>query len=387
MELFLQIKCRRNIPKKLNSAFKLGILAIANQFPSFTLFQADNSMTKRPHFTLCVCLAACLLQFCACTHQSNNPNRDHVYQTTLRDIRLGDGVPINLALSIRWKIDDSDLFYSQFQSMGMYDSVMLVPRGRELASKLSNVYSSVDSVFTTQREPYIKDLKQRLMSGLGEEGVDIKEIIVSDIYFPKTFTNAMEQIGLRERELEQIRLKNIIDLENAEAERKKAKAEGTVTIEEAKVEGEVAEINAQTERKRRLSKLAEAETEAQVIEKRALAEARKIQVLANAELEKRRNLNNLDVDQKRSLLGVEKDNQVTLAGLYQTNPVFASFLVNKEMASKIQIAVVPPNTDISNLSGLIQTDLQQTATGSTYNIDVENQKSDLDNPNENEEDY
>ncbi|MGB0930424.1 MAG: SPFH domain-containing protein [Chitinophagales bacterium] len=344
-------------------------------------------MTKQPHFTLYACLAACLLQFCSCTHQSNNPNHDHVYQTTLRDIRLGDGVPINLALSIRWKIDDSALFYSQFQSMGMYDSVMLVPRGRELASKLSNVYSSVDSVFTTQREPYIKDLKQRLMSGLGEEGVDIKEIIVSDIYFPKTFTNAMEQIGLRERELEQIRLKNIIDLENAEADRKKAKAEGTVTIEEAKVEGEVAEINAQTERKRRLSKLAQAETEAQVIEKQAQAEARKIQVLAEAELEKRRNLNNLDVDQKRNLLGVDKDNQVTLAGLYQTNPVFASFLVNKEMASKIQIAVVPPNTDISNLSGLIQTDLQQTATGSTYNIDVENQKKELDNVNENEEDY
>ncbi|MEZ4884329.1 MAG: SPFH domain-containing protein [Chitinophagales bacterium] len=344
-------------------------------------------MTKRPHFTIYVCLAACVLQFWACTRYSSTANRDHVFQTTLKDVRLGDGVPINLVLSIRWKIDDASLFYDQFNSLGAYDSLMLIPRGRELAGKLSNTYSSVDSVFTTQREPYIRDLKQRLLGGLGEDGVEIKEIIVSDIYFPKTFTDAMEQIGLRERELEQIRLKNILDLEQAEAKRKKAKAEGTVTIEEAKVEGEVAEINAQIERKKRLTKLAEAETEAQVIEKKALAEARRIQVLADAELEKRRDLNNLDVDQKRNLLTVDKDNQVNLAGLYQTNPVFASFLVNKELASKIQIAVVPPNTDISTLSGLIQTDLQQTATGPVYNLDIENQKRNLENQNEDEEDY
>lgn len=335
-------------------------------------------------FTLYVCLFICLVHLTACGHSSSSSNRDHVFQTVLSDIRLGDGVPINLALSIRWKVESAPLFYEQFSSLGAYDSIMLIPRGRELVSKLSNTYPSVDSVFTTQREPYIRDLKQNLLQNLGEEGVQIKEIIVSDIYFPKTFTDAMEQIGLRERELEQIRLRNIIALEEAEAKRKKAKANGTVTIEEAKVEGQVAEINAQTERKKRLTKLAEAETEAQVIEKQALAEARKIQVLADAELEKRRNLNNLDVDQKRNLLTVDTDNQVSLAGLYQRNPVFASFLVNKELASNIQIAVVPPGTDASMVNGLIQNNLQENLAQPIPNFidNPQNQENEEDNDDE-----
>ena len=45
-------------------------------------------------------------------------------------------------------------------------------------AKIKETYPSVDSVFTTQRETYIKDLKRTLIGDLGEEGVQIKEIIV-----------------------------------------------------------------------------------------------------------------------------------------------------------------------------------------------------------------
>jgi len=332
-------------------------------------------------------MAVCLLQLCACSKFNGSNNRDRVFQTTLTDIRLGDGVPINLFLSIRWRIDDATAFHEQFRTMGTYDSLVLVPRGRELANRMSNTYPSVDSVFTIQREPYIRDLKQTLLRDLGEEGVQIKEIIVSDIIFPKTFTNAMEQIGLRERELEQIRLKNILDLEQAEAKRKKAKADGTVTIENAKIEGEVAEIDALTERKRRLTRLAQAETEAQVLEKQSIAEARKIQLLADAELQKQENLYNLEIQQKRNFLTVDKDNQENLAGLYQNNPAFASFLLNKELASKVQIAVVPIGTDASMVGNLLQNNLQKKQKQPIFNLNLDTQKGTIEAEEENEDDY
>jgi len=221
-----------------------------------------------------------------------------------------------------------------------------MPRGREIAAQVSNTYPSVDSVFTSYREYYIKSIKDKLKTDLGESGITIKEVILSDIIFPSTFTNAMEQIAMKERELEEIRQKNISDIESANARKELAKANGDAEIEEAKVEGEVAKINAQIEKNKRLSKLAQAKTEADVLEIQAKAEARKMELLTNAELAKQRKLYNLDFAR-----------DTTFARLYTTNPKYATFLINRELASKVNIALVPLGTDQNMLSPLIQQSL------------------------------
>ena len=41
--------------------------------------------------------------------------RDHIHQTELRDIRLGDGVPLGFSVSIRWGIEDARAFRNQFE--------------------------------------------------------------------------------------------------------------------------------------------------------------------------------------------------------------------------------------------------------------------------------
>jgi len=42
------------------------------------------------------------------------------------------------------------------------------------------------------------------------------------------------------------------------------------------------------------------------------------------------------------------------AKVYAANPAYASFLVNKELASKVQIAVLPLGTDSGVLGNIIQ---------------------------------
>ena len=110
---------------------------------------------------------------------------------------------------------------------------------------------------------------------------------------------------------------------------------------------------------------AKAETEAQLSELNAKAEAEKVQQLGKAEAEKKRMLAKVDVEKEQSLKDVEVQNQRKLdkvamekefdyARLCTENPTYATFLVNKEMASKVQIAVLPTGTDGGMIRSLLQ---------------------------------
>jgi len=308
-------------------------------------------------FIFLLCLI--VLQFLGCDSLKREKLKqpilqDYVYKTTLRQIRLSDGGAVDIEVAIRWRVGDINAFLLQFLEFEKYQDLVLEPKSHEIARKVANTYSSIDSIFTNQREEFVQEMKQTLNEELKEENVIIKEIILSDIVFPAEFTKAVEQVALKERKLEAIRQKNIIDLEKAEAAKKKAKADGEVKIKQAEMDGHVATINARTEEKKRLSSLARTETEALVIERKAKAEAIKQTLLNAAELEKQTQLKELDIQKRKDLDGLEIEQQKKMADLYATNPNYASFLISKELASKVQIAVLPVGTDTGILGGLLQ---------------------------------
>ncbi len=310
-----------------------------------------------------------LLLLASCSQQvekaSTPPEllRDQVMLRYLENVRLGDGVPLDLDVSVRWRITDPEQFEKQFTSPQIYDSLILYPRSQQLAGKVSNTFNKVDSVFSTQRERYVEAVRTALQSQAGEEIVSIVEVIVSDLYFPNTYTTSREQTAMKQRELEQIKFQNVIDVEQALANEKKAEAQGKVEIAKAEADGKVSEINAKTEEKRRLNTLAKAKTDAEVIEMRAIAEAKRQTLLAEAELDKKRKQNMIDANRQREFdkAAVEMkreqdkmmiDQEIRLATLYSDNPIYASYLVNKEMASKIEIAVLPTNAGADILGGM-----------------------------------
>lgn len=297
-------------------------------------------------------------------------SKDIVNQHLLQEVRLGDGVPIDLDISIRWKIDDLDFFNQQFSTADSFNTMILQPRALELSRSVSYTYQSVDSIFSSQRQHYSDDLKKVLLEKLGEEGVDIKEIIIARIGFPKTYTSAMEQVGLQRQELERIRQQNIVELEKAEANKRKAAADGQVAIAQAESEGKLQQIKAKTEESRRASELAKAETKSQVARMKAKDDAERKRLLAKADLEQKTDLKNMEIQRQRDMEQIQIDkqsqldkiafqNQLELAKLCTENPVYASFLVNKELASKVEIAVLPTGTD-PNVFGNILNNTMQT---------------------------
>lgn len=289
---------------------------------------------------------------------------DQINSMNLSGIRLGDGVPLSLNLSIRWNIENPETFFKQFSSSDSFCSSIMQPRILEIMNSVANEFPSVDSVFSSQRQEFIAEVKNVLVDYLSEDEISVKEVIVSGISFPNSYTVAMEQAGLQRQELERIEQLNIIDIAQAEANRKKAEAESKVAIAQAEADGRVQKIQAQTEKDRRLIELAKAETQSQIDKKNAETEATRLKLLAKADLEKRTDLKNLEIQKQRDLMELDLDKQrkfdvadmerqMEMAKVYQANPVYASFLVNKELASKVEIAVLPTGSDPSVFGNLL----------------------------------
>ena len=294
--------------------------------------------------------------------------RDYVHQTEVKDLRLGDGVPLTLALSIRWRIEDGGTFTRQFADPEEYAKLVFDAKARELAAKVANPYASVAEVFKPEREKFVKEMKETLAQKLVEPGIAVKEVIISQLLFPKTFTDALEVTATKDLELARIREKNTLVLEQAKAAQSQAQAEGQVQVEKARVEAKVAEINATTEEKRRLSQVAKAETEAQVLKRRTKAEVERQRLLTRREVERQRDLNRVDLEKQAKLKELEVKKQKDLdqaqiakekelAALTAGNPSYAAFVVNRELASKVQIAVLPLGTESSVLGSMIQNSL------------------------------
>jgi regulator of protease activity HflC (stomatin/prohibitin superfamily) len=88
--------------------------------------------------------------------------RDHIHQTELRDIRLGDGVPLAFSVSIRWRIEDARAFTNQFSDPARYASLVLDAKSREVAGKVANAHLSVAGVFRPEREKFVQEMKDAL---------------------------------------------------------------------------------------------------------------------------------------------------------------------------------------------------------------------------------
>ncbi len=300
----------------------------------------------------------CLLSLMSCGSEnySEQLSLDQVHEHLVSEVRLGDGVPLDLNISIRWNVRKPSLFLQQFATTDTFNQLILTPRLSELSSAVATQFASVDSVFSADRTHFKRAIKNKLLGDLGEEHVEIKEIIFSKIHFPSSYTQAMEKRGLMQQEMERIEVQNQVDIEKAEAAKKRNEAEAKVQIAQAKADAEIQKIKAETEETRRKTEMALAKTRAEVLKLEAAAKAEEQRLLAKADLDKKRDLKDLDIQKKRELNRVELDRvkaadqiefdaQLRFAQLCSENPVYASFLVNKELASKVEIAVLPTGSD------------------------------------------
>lgn len=300
-----------------------------------------------------------LLMICCGCQQDQNQNRNQqLSELQFSQVRLADGVALNLRISVYWQAirPAADTETGPMRP----DSVLLQllqARGTETVREVSNNFTDVDSVFSTQREEYILAIKEELLAVLPEPDLTIHEVIVLDVQFPQSFTQALEEIGLQELRETQIHKQKELALTQAAANEEKAKANGKVAIAQAEAEGRLQAIQARTENDRRKIELARAETAAVVARTQASAEVDRLRKIKVVEVEKQREIEMIEVEKQREMDKVSFEQQIALAELCEKNPVYASFLVNRELAGNVEIAVLPSGTGANVFGGLLQSRL------------------------------
>lgn len=316
--------------------------------------------------------------------------KDFVMNQAIRNIRLADGAPINIEITYRWSVANVDSFISSFTNPIQFDSLILKPRAREIADLTAVGFKNIDSVFTSQRELFVETVRQELHFGLGGNEANIKEVIITNVIFPARYTSALEDISLKKKEIERIKQQAIVDKAQAEANKEKAEYQGKVRIAEAEANGRLEKINATTEESRRLSQLAKAETEKQLSYLKTEAQANQKKIIAKAELDNQREIlelerqdlvakNKVEIENKRLQNELELDNvkkitlqnidleklkrngefdqEIQFANLCNSNPSYANFLISRELASQVEIAILPTGAELSVFEDVIKKSL------------------------------
>ena len=291
---------------------------------------------------------------CSCGQKAATVRTEQISEISFADVRLGDGVPLNITIAVYWQGENAEV------GPARPDTVLarlLYARGMETIRDLTNQFAPVDSVFSTRRDDFIATVKEELLLRLPEPDLTVRDVIVLDVRFPAAFTQALEDIGLQDLREEQIKKQNQLALAQAAANEKKAVAEGQVAIALAEAEGRLQAIQARTEGDRMKSEMAKAETAAAVARTQAAAEADRLRQLKVVEVEKQREIEMIAVEKQRAMDKVGFEKELDLARLCQENPTYASFLVNRELAANVEIAVLPTGTDMNVFGGLLQSRL------------------------------
>lgn len=289
----------------------------------------------------------------ACKQTASKTEKDRLSNYHFGQVRLADGVPLDLAVNLRWQVTDPKTFYRQQLHPDTFQRHVMFPRCEEALRSMAHHYASVDSIFLRQRERFLNDVKNTVAAALGTDGITVKEVIVSELKFPDSYTSAMEQAGLLRQEFERIRRQNAVELAVADADRRKAEAMARVQIAQEEANARIRDIQARTEERNRAAELAKAETEVQIEAKKAVIAADRQRQLNEVEIEKVAKLQGLDLLKQKQNDSVEVERHSTLARVYADNPNYATFVVNKELASKVNIAVVPAGANPSVFDNLI----------------------------------
>jgi regulator of protease activity HflC (stomatin/prohibitin superfamily) len=296
-----------------------------------------------------ILLVASVLIWCQCTntptanHLANEPER--LTRLRIEQVRLHDGVPLVINADLHWQVSDQAIFGRYHAAPDSFPKWIMLPRAQEVLREYAHNFHSVDSVFFAQRTFFLKGAKQSLIESMQKDGVLVNDVLITSVEFPQSYVSAMEAAGLQRQEMERIKRQTAIAIAEAEGERKKTEAKAQIEIAQEIANAKVRDIQASTENKRRESELNRAETEVQLEAKKTITAAERQRQLDKVELEKVAGQNDLVVQKTQKLDQAEIDRNRELAKVYQEHPEYANFVVNKELAGKVSIAVVPPGQD------------------------------------------
>ena len=287
--------------------------------------------------------------------------RDQVFTTAAGDdpkakaevlkIQTKEGLPLGIAVSIRYRLDPKRLAYIH-SNMSQPVDQELVPA--VVASVFRQIVPGylVRDVFAGMREEVRQRAAEAIVRKLAADGVLVKEIMLRDVQLPPEYAKGLESLLLKEQENDrlsvdlEIKQKQVHSAElEAQAEKARrvtgAEAEAAVVVLQAKAQADAMQHTLPLKQKQiEQSRLeAEARKEATVKNAEAMAQAKVID--SKAELEKRKLLSEADGDHIRVIAAADAERMKSEAQVLKQNPLLIQKIIAERLSDKVQIMMVP----------------------------------------------
>jgi regulator of protease activity HflC (stomatin/prohibitin superfamily) len=285
------------------------------------------------------------------TAASDDPKSNPKARAEVLKIQTKEGLPLGLAVSIRYRLDPKRLAYIHANMSQPVDQE-LVPA--VVASVFRQIVPGylVRDVFAGMREEVRQRAAEAITRKLAADGVLVKEIMLRDVQLPPEYAKGLESLLLKEQENDrlsvdlEIKQKQVHSAElEAEADKARrvtgAEAEAAVVVLQAKAQADAMQHTLPLKQKQiEQSRLeAEARKESTVKNAEAMAEAKVID--SKAELEKRKMMSEADGDHIRVVAAADAERMKSEAQVLKQNPLLIQKIIAERLSDKVQIMMVP----------------------------------------------
>src|SRR6185503_606797 len=213
------------------------------------------------------------------------------------NVQAREGLTLGLAITVRYRLDPKKLDFIQSNLPLPVEKEIVPP---VVASVFREVVPNftVREVFAARREEIRKMAADRITEKLGQDGIEVKEVMLRDIQLPPEYAKGLESILLKEQEDESLGVETdmkqkqvrIAELE-AEAAKardvKHAEGDAAVRVLQAKAESDAMQYTLPLKEKQIKQTQLEAEARKESTLKNAEAQAGAKVIDSKAEMERR----------------------------------------------------------------------------------------------------
>ena len=319
---------------------------------------------------------------------------DGAVKAGLLSVQAKEGLPIGLAITVRYKLDARRLDYIHNTLPQPINTEVVPPVVGSVFRGIVPRYT-VREVFAQHREEIRAQAADEITQKLASDGIVVKEVMLREVELPAEYAKGLENLLLKEQEDDQLTVQQdikqkgvrIAELE-AEADRvrsvKQAEGEGQVRVLQAKAESDAMQYTLPLKQKQiEQSKLeAEARKEFTIKNAEAAAEAKVID--SKAEQQRRNLLADAEANRIRVTAAADSERMRLEAAVLKQTPLLINKIIAERLSDKVQIMMVPSDGKYFFASDVLRGQMPQQFTQDKENNDDDQndpQSSDVQQPN------
>ncbi len=272
-------------------------------------------------------------------------------RTTALDVQSREGLTIGLGVTVRYRLDPNKLATVQAHLPQPADKELVPPAVASAWRELTPQYT-VREVFSSKREEVRSKAAAIIAKKLGNDGIVVEEVMLSEIQLPAEYAKGLEGLLLKEQQDDQMTVDTdiqqkqvkIAELEaEADAVQKVKAAEGDAQskVVEAKGEADAMQYTLPLKQKQIEQSKLEAEARKEATIQNAEADAQAKVIDSKAELERRNLLADAEANRIKVVATANAERMTSEAVLLNKSPLLINKIVAERLSDKIQVVMVP----------------------------------------------